>query len=101
LETIIFSFHVKPLEGIFIFHIYIRKPREVPHDHPPTHRGRALLSHQGYKYQADTMPSFYEAAESLVVEAGFNNRDVPWPRGFGFGFGSDRQRTGSDLRIGT
>ena len=28
----------------------------------------------GYKYQADTMPSFYEAAESLVVEAGFNNR---------------------------
>eukprot|EP00435_Cladocopium_sp_Y103_P045137 s152_g12.t2 len=28
----------------------------------------------GYKYQADTMPSFYEVTESKVTETGFDNR---------------------------
>ena len=31
----------------------------------------------GYKYQADTMPSFYEVAESKVIETGFDPRAVP------------------------
>ena len=75
--THIYIFH---MYCIFIF-IYILHPGSS--SWPPTSdfvfffMGPSTAS--GYKYQADTMPSFYEAAESMVVEAGFNNRDVLWP----------------------
>ena len=58
----------------------------------------------GYKYQADTMPSFYEAAESMVVEAGFNNRDVLWPWDWGWARdlpSPDLHGTAKRLRVGT
>lgn len=32
----------------------------------------------GYKYQADTMTSFYEVDEFKVIEAGFDNRAEAW-----------------------